>query len=182
MLLSLLAVLAGAQPEADLTSRARMVALGYVAVDDPNAKPLCTNAQQLLGVDAICAQKIEVTTSHWRPMAKREDVSWTVQVDVVTFSSAAEAAHVRDRLVALAHKPDPSRLSLSWCPRSYFWQGHALAVVSAGCGGERPMCTVAKSFAEGLVVSGAPEPQGIFGLEGGHTALVRGRESLAKCP
>jgi hypothetical protein len=124
----------------------------------------------------ICARSPSVTTSELRSRMHSKDSSWNVRLDEVEFTEPGGAHSTVEQLLAMAATPfttQSQELSFSWCPRSYFWSGSTLTLVSTTCGAQKPFCAVSRALASELTRTASKEPIGIIGGEGGGHMIVR---------
>lgn len=154
-----------------LTLLAATPPAGFTAVTTDDVPALCgKSAERFFASRLICERKSNLDSLQVRPTHHAQDSTWTVRMDVATFS-AADAKSVRAKLGELSAKRQFADFLLSWCPRSYIWlSSTTLLVASANCGGKKPLCELTRTFAP---KTPGTEPWAIFGYEGGDAVLVR---------
>ena len=122
--------------------------------------------------DVICAHAPKVTSTEMRSKKHSNDSSWTVRIDELEFSTEPNASDAITKLLAMVPAPLEQKLQLSWCPRSYFWSGTKISMISASCGSQLPFCEVSRVYATKSAKWEAKGPRGIIGGEGGAKSVV----------
>ena len=182
-MLELIAALALTQAP-DWVEAARK-ATGHEVVER-EAPAFCSDTLQgqMYAFELLCLAKPKsVTTAHWK-LPKKDD-TWTVRVDALRFEKTDQVTAVLKQFRELTKSKSGTERAdgghsptLSWCERSYVFEGDAVTIVSVACGALRPWFTVT----EALMKAAGPGSVAVVGQAGGSASVVTDSAAVWRRP